>query len=389
MPRAPGSVPARSRPVYETFIADLEVSGREKHLSTNAARRFLVRWPDPSDWAKESLHLRLHSDGHARPFVMFLMLHRHLRPGYDFLVRRKLPSIWREMSRSPLAPELERFMAGAAELGFARQNQLAIGSQVMARLLIQSGKSLFDLTQADFGDLTDACQERERAEGVGWRHFSSSIASARAVMYHMGVLAEAPANPAKALRQSFERRMADVPENLRGGFVAYLERLTATHTPQTVTGTATRLAHFGRHLARVDPELASLAELDRRRHIETYLTAVANAVSSRHGEPISASERRARVLAISVLLNDTPNGDGTRPLRGDSCSDPTSPSCRARCLAISPLTPIAAWPVASKDPRTGSWPTRCCCSAPAGCASGSCSILSSIVCTKCRARGPG
>jgi integrase len=316
MPRAPGSVPARSRPFYETFIADLETSGREKYLSTNAARRFLVRWPDPSDWAKESLHLRLHSDGHARPFVMFLMLHGHLHPGYDFLVRRKLTSIWREMSRSPLAPELERFMTGAAELGFARQNQLAIGSQVMARLLIQSGKSLCELTGADFGDLAEACQERERAEGVGWRHFSSSIASARTVLYHIGVLDEAPANPAFTFRQSFERRMADVPGNLRGSFVAYLERLTATHAPQTVTGTATRLAHFGRHLARIDPDLTSLADLDRRRHVETYLTAVANAVSSRHGEPISASERRARVLAISVLLNDiTEWGWDEAPLR--------------------------------------------------------------------------
>ena len=44
--------------------------------------------------------------------------------------------------------------------------------------------------------------------------------------------------------------------------------------------------------------------MDRRRHIETYLTATATAVSSRGGGPLSVSERRGRVLAIHCLLND-------------------------------------------------------------------------------------
>ena len=94
------------------------------------------------------------------------------------------------------------------------------------------------------------------------------------------------------------------PPALRPAFVAYLDRLIATHSRGTVTGTASRLNHFAAHLAAVDPHLASLAELDRRRHIETYLTATTEAVNSRTGAPISVSERRGRVLAISCLLND-------------------------------------------------------------------------------------
>ena len=46
---------------------------------------------------------------------------------------------------------------------------------------------------------------------------------------------------------------------LRPPFVAYLDRLTATHSRGTVTGTASRLNHFAAHLAAVDPDLASLA----------------------------------------------------------------------------------------------------------------------------------
>ena len=304
MPRAPGSVPAHSKPVYEAFLADLQASGRATVLSADAARRFLVRWPDLSAWAGEPLAQRLRCDVQARPFVMFLMLHGCLHPGYDFLLRRKLPALWREMPRSPMSPDLDRFLAAAAELGFTHRTRLAIGSQVIARLLIQTGKPLGQLTEADFGELAGACKQRERDEGVGWRHYSSAMHAARSVLFHIGVLPAAPVNPRTAFRLSLERRMADVPANLRGSFVAYLERLTATHARQTVGGTATRLAHFGRHLAGIDPGLGSLAGLDRRRHIETYLTAVAEALSSRRGQPISASERRARVLAVSVLLND-------------------------------------------------------------------------------------
>jgi hypothetical protein len=106
----------------------------------------------------------------------------------------------------------------------------------------------------------------------------------------MGVLDSPPPSYWSQLRQSFDQRMADVPAALRPGFVAYLDRLTATHARQTVTGTATRLAHFGRHLAAVDPGIISLAQLDRRRHIETYLTAVAGP-----GPPVAA--RRSRHLS--------------------------------------------------------------------------------------------
>ena len=116
--------------------------------------------------------------------------------------------------------------------------------------------------------------------------------------------------------------------------MAYLDRLTATHSRGTVTGTATRLNHFAAHLAAVDPALASLAELDRRRHIETYLTATAEATNSRTGAPIQASERRGRVLAVHCLLNDIAEwGWPEAPERGAWCFAPTSPSCPGRCPA--------------------------------------------------------
>ena len=61
--------------------------------------------------------------------------------------------------------------------------------------------------------------------------------------------------------------------------IAYLERKQATCHTKTVSAMATRLKHFGVFLAEVDPDLATVTDLDRRRHIEPYLASLLDAVS--------------------------------------------------------------------------------------------------------------
>ena len=268
-----------------------------------AARTFLRRWPIPQQWADEPLETRLAASESTRTFVMFLMFTRHLRPGYDYLIRRKLPTFWRQLPPGSLADDLARFLAAAEELGFTERTRSGTASQVIGRLLIQTGRHLDALTDKDFDDLLEASAARHgRAKAS--RHYSSAVHTARQVLFHLGVLTAQPVNATSLLRQSFEQRMRDATPALRPSFVAYLDRLTATHSRGTVTGTASRLNHFAAHLAAVEPDLSSLAELDRRRHIETYLTVTAVATNSRTGAPIQTSERRGRILAVHCLLND-------------------------------------------------------------------------------------
>jgi len=268
-----------------------------------AAATFLRRWPDPQRWAAEPMQVRLAATADTRVFVMFLMLSGHLRPGYDYLVRRKLPTFWRDLPPGPIADDLDRFLTAAGELGFTERTRSGVGSQVIGRLLIQTGQRLDALVDNDVDDLLAASAARHGGTKPS-KHYSSAAHTARQVLFHLGVLTAQPVNATSLLRQSFTQRMRDATDLLRPTFVAYLDRLTATHSRNTVTGTASRLNHFAAHLAAVDPGLASLSQLDRRRHIETYLTANAEAVNSRTGAPISISERRGRVLAISCLLND-------------------------------------------------------------------------------------
>ena len=293
-------------PEVDLLAAYDEHCGRLGLISVNlgsAARTFLRRWPDPQRWAGEPLETRLTVSHPTRSFVTFLMLAGYLRPGYDYLIRRKLAVFWRHLPPGPLAEDLARFLGAAQELGFTERTRSAAASQVIGRLLIQTGRRLDALIDNDFDDLLAASAARHGA-GKASRHYSSATHTARQVMFHLGVFTEQPVNATSLLRQSFAQRMRYATPALQGSFVAYLDRLTATHSRGTVTGTATRLNHFAAHLAAVDPALMNLADLDRRRHIETYLTATAEAMNSRTGAPIQASERRGRILAVHCLLND-------------------------------------------------------------------------------------
>ncbi len=112
---------------FRAHIARLGLHGPHQD---KAARAFLRRWPDPQSWAAEPLATRLALPQVSRSFLMFLLLGGHLRPGYDYLVRRKLPSFWRELPHGPMAADMAGFLTAAAELGFTERTRTAVGSQV-------------------------------------------------------------------------------------------------------------------------------------------------------------------------------------------------------------------------------------------------------------------
>lgn len=286
--------------VQTAYLAHLRRRGRGNPAYTQAARSFLKRWPTVADWAEEPLEKRLAANCSTRPFITFLMVSGRLAPGYDYLVYRKLSSIWLELAVSPLNADLQRFVSAAKELGFTDRVASAIASQIIARLLIQTQRPLTDLYEDDLADLLHACTLREEHTGRGAKHYRSTLHSARQILFHLGILdSEAP--PATTAH-SLEDRMAEVPTALRPAFVGYLNRKYATCAPKTVSSITTRLAHFGRFLAVTDPDLTSLAHLDRRRHIEPYLASLPTTLNSVTGAPITVADRIRRVHAVGHFL---------------------------------------------------------------------------------------
>lgn len=286
---------------HADYLGYLERTGRGNVAYVRAARAFFGRWPDPQAWVAEPLAVRLSANSATRPVITFLMLHRGLAPGYDYLLERKLSSIWREIKDSPLAAELDAFMTAAEKLGFTERVRFATGSQVPARLLIQTGRRLDQLTLADLAEFATACAARQDRTGKGHHHYLAAVSNTQRVLFHLGIVDELPRCGGPV---PFAERLAGVRPPVRAAMLAYLERKRATCQPKTVTGIATRLKHFGMFLAEIDPDLDSIASLDRRTHIEPYLASLVDTVSPKNGELITVADRSRRVLAVKGFLAD-------------------------------------------------------------------------------------
>jgi integrase len=275
-------------------------TGRGNPASDWAARTFLERWPNPQAWADQPLEARQALPPSTMSLLMFLMLHRGLRPGWDWLVSHKLSSFWREIRDSPLEADMARFRDTAESVGFTALQAKRAASQSIGRLLIQTGRPLDDLELADLDALADACRHREAATGRGWHHYKGALVCAHTVLFHLDVIDTPPPSPRQA--DTFDERLADCHRSLRPLFVAYLQRKLGTCRPKTVSSLATRLAHFARFLTDIDADLTTLAGLDRRRHIEPYLNSVAVATSTITGEPVTIADQDRRIRAVEHML---------------------------------------------------------------------------------------
>ena len=225
MPPAKSSAPGaerRSVDLAAGYAAHLARSGRGNSGYTRAARSFLQCWPDPQRWAAQPLAARLGEGPQMSSFLMFLMVYGHLRPGYDYLVARKLSSFWRDVTGAPMEADMARFRRAAESIGYTPIQSLRVCSQSVGRLCIQTGRRLDELTGADFDALSAACRQREQATGEGWVHYRKALNAAHRVLFHLGVLDRPPAQGPGP--KPFEDRMADVSAALRPAFVAYLER---------------------------------------------------------------------------------------------------------------------------------------------------------------------
>ena len=95
MRHALASAPAVEPPASQlaAYVAYLDRAGHGNPAYEQAARSFVRRWPDPQAWAAHPLSARLRANSSTRPFIMFLMVTRRLRPGYDYLVAPRRPGV--------------------------------------------------------------------------------------------------------------------------------------------------------------------------------------------------------------------------------------------------------------------------------------------------------
>jgi hypothetical protein len=160
----------RGEELLSGYLCALAARGAGNRSFVGAARAFLARWPAPQAWAEQPLPVRLSAGSAVRPLLNHLMLAGHLRPGYDYLLERKLSAILREAQASPLGGDVTRFLSAATELSYSPQIAAGLASQVAVRMLIQTGRRLSKLDDADIAEFTAAITARERAHQRHLQH---------------------------------------------------------------------------------------------------------------------------------------------------------------------------------------------------------------------------
>lgn len=303
---APNDPPLRPGPeeLLAGYLAAQRARGAGNRRFSGAARVFLRRWPDPQVWAAQPLPARGAANSSTRPLLNHLMLFGYLRPGYDYLLERRMPAVLREAKGSPMAADLDTFLAATAELGFTTKTAAGMASQIAMRMLIQTGRRLVELTEDDIAVFDAAMGERETTRQRSFKHYRAALRATRTVLYHLGAPVVAPIKDRPHLRGQSGRHLTGVPEAITRSLAAYLECAAGTRTASTVGNIDRRLGQFARFIAHADPALTSLAGLDRQRHIEPYLAAVAAARHPVTAAPLSASERRSRILTVGRMIDD-------------------------------------------------------------------------------------
>jgi len=302
MTRAPMDVPEQARPLYEAYLAWCSSRGVGNRNFFGTARSFLSRYPDPRSWERLPLDERLRVSSGLGPLLNFLMVHGHLRPGYDWLLERHMHAALRDGAASPIGQDLARFLDAAEQLGYSLQVRKGIASEAAVRVLVQSPHRLIEVTAEDLAHFEAAIGEHEIRKSRECRHYRQALFAFHTVAHHLGAPVGEPTRRSLE-RWPLDRHFAGVDPAIARPMVNYLERITATLASSTVKGTASELAHFGRFLARHDPALSSLALLDRRRHIEPYLSEVARATNHWTGQPITASTAKSRILALGTFFD--------------------------------------------------------------------------------------
>jgi integrase len=296
--------PRAAEALLSQYAGWLAARGRGNRCFAGGAAGFLRRWPDPRSFAAEPLEVMLGQDQQTRPFITFLLLHDLLRPGYDYLAERKFASLVELACGTRLEPDLDGYQHAAGELGFSPHVCSRSAERVIIRLLIQTGRPLHGLAVTDLRDAEAAFRARGERHGGDWSNDRGVLNAAWTVLFHLGIVEVTPPDRRRREHAGHAHHFGGVPAWLAARFEDYTSAISGTHESSTMEGIAIRLAHFGRHLAAVDPGLNTLAGLDRQRHIETYLAATAVATALRGGQPIGAGEQRNRIITLGRFLAD-------------------------------------------------------------------------------------
>ncbi len=292
---------------YARFVAGLPIGPDAKRHRRNAAGCLLAAHPDLTVWMQRSTVARLadlRRTG-AWSFVTWCFLEGVVTPDLDLLLAKTPGDLyieWGQRHRS----DVERVVDVARRFGWSDNWTRDVSRGGLAIMCLWAGKDLDDLTDTDFDAFTVTVDAAPSAGRDTRSHNHARAFSLHQACYELRICARTPRKnrrPAATLAQTLEA--LPQPE-IRRIVLRYLEVVTTTLQPSTVSLRADSLIVFGEYLAVHHPAVRRLEQLERT-HIEGFL--VWNHRRPWRGwlardKPVSQSVSKRAVVDLRAFFED-------------------------------------------------------------------------------------
>ena len=292
---------------YARFVAGLPIGPDAKRHRRNTAGCLLAAHPDVTVWMQRSTVARLadlRRTG-AWSFVTWCFLERVVTPDLDLLLAKTPGDLYVEWGQRHHG-DVERVVDVARRFGWSDNWTRDVSRGGLAIMCLWAGKDLDDLTDTDFDAFTVAVDTAPSAGRDTRSHNHARAFSLHQACYELRICDRTPRKnrrPAATLAQTLEA--LPQPE-IRRVVLRYLEVVTTTLRPSTVSLRADSLIVFGEYLAVHHPDLRRLEQLERT-HIEGFL--VWNHRRPWRGwlardKPVSQSVSKRAVVDLRAFFED-------------------------------------------------------------------------------------
>jgi len=259
-----------------------------------AARAFLDTHPDLQAWMGAPVDARIVELGRrplAWPLISFAIVSGWCRADAEFLFAKHFGHSLARWVGGLFPSDVERLRGAAARLG-AGSPEVAVRT-ILPLAVAFTGRAPALLAIEDLDALGEAIDATPRLGEAMRRARRGELFHLRRLLFEAGMVDQ----PAQRRREggpaSRQARLAAVSSReIRRALLAYIEVRAAVLRPTTVEKLTSCLAIFGEFICEHDPELRSVAGLERR-HIEAFLAWT----STRAGR---GSHDRTRTVGVHV-----------------------------------------------------------------------------------------
>ena len=304
---------ATSRPadLLDAFVDhDNRLGGQQPYRLQRraAAHAFLTRHPDLEEWMARPVEARLVELGRhelAWPFVAFAIVTGAVRADADLLFAKNFGHSMFRWINVLFTDDIARLEDAATRLG-ATSPAIAVRGAVQLAVAFM-GRAPSTLTSEDLDQLAVAIDTSPRLSEPMRRGRRADVFRLRRFLFEAGMITLPAQHRREGGPATREARMAAVraPE-FRRTLTAYLDARATVLRPKTIDKLTSALAIFGEFVCDHDPDLHSVAGLERR-HIEAFLawtSTRASRGSHDHSKTVGPFVHAHAAIAVRGFLDD-------------------------------------------------------------------------------------